>query len=183
MSACRRMVLSFLRVLQYCAISPLLRECLITGTRVRSLHVLFCYVVCVCTIDHQSCLWLACSSKAQHSSRYICCAEDPKQCARLNSALDWYHGNVRLNAAGLTWHRVIGKTMKAPVSEGQAKHFVAGMKSTFQVRAFHCVGYCIWQSVGMLQFMNTKQCAPWYAFYSASQNWNHTSLLARTISD
>ena len=60
-------------------------------------------------------------------------AGDPKACATVNSALDWYHGNVRLNAAGLTWHRVIGKNMKQPVSEGQAKQFLAGMKATFQV--------------------------------------------------
>lgn len=60
-------------------------------------------------------------------------AGDPQQCARVNSALDWYHGSVRMNAAGLTWHRVIGKNMKQPVSEGQAKQYLAGLNTTFQV--------------------------------------------------
>lgn len=60
-------------------------------------------------------------------------AGDPQQCARVNSALDWYHGSVRMNAAGLTWHRVIGQNMKQPVSEGQAKQFLAGLNTTFQV--------------------------------------------------
>ncbi|DBB00858.1 TPA: Glutathione S-transferase theta-1 [Trebouxia sp. C0004] len=57
---------------------------------------------------------------------------EPKARARVDSALDWYHGNVRLHAAGLSWHRVIGKNLKQPVSEGQAKQHVAGMKTTFQ---------------------------------------------------
>ena len=59
---------------------------------------------------------------------------DPQRCARVNSALDWYHGNVRLHAAGLTWHRVIGKNMKQPVSEGQAKAHTAGLHTTLQVQ-------------------------------------------------
>ena len=59
---------------------------------------------------------------------------DPQQCARVNSALDWYHGNVRLHAAGLTWHRVIGQNMKQQVSEGQAKFHAAGLQTTLQVR-------------------------------------------------
>lgn len=46
-----------------------------------------------------------------------------------------------MNAAGLTWHRVIGKNLKQPVSEGQAKHFQAGMQSAFQVRSL-CLLIC-----------------------------------------
>ncbi|KAL3162185.1 hypothetical protein ABBQ32_009892 [Trebouxia sp. C0010 RCD-2024] len=57
---------------------------------------------------------------------------DPQQCAKVNSALDWYHGNVRLHAAGLSWHRVIGKNMKQPVSEGQAKAHMTGLQTTLQ---------------------------------------------------
>lgn len=57
---------------------------------------------------------------------------DPQQCARVNSALDWYHGNVRLHAAGLSWHRVIGKNMKQPVSEGRAKAHMTGLQTTLQ---------------------------------------------------
>ena len=70
---------------------------------------------------------------------------DPQQCARVNSALDWYHGNVRLHAAGLTWHRVIGKNMKQPVSEGQAKVHTAGLQTTLQVQ-FRQTLFCKVQS-------------------------------------
>lgn len=62
---------------------------------------------------------------------------DPQQCARVNSALDWYHGNVRLHAAGLTWHRVIGKNMKQPVSEKQAQTHEAGLQTTLQTLEQH----------------------------------------------
>ena len=61
-------------------------------------------------------------------------AGDLKMRAKVDAALDWNHSNVRANAAGLTWHRVIGKNLKQPVSEGQAKHFTAGMQSTFKVK-------------------------------------------------
>lgn len=57
---------------------------------------------------------------------------DIRHRAKVNSALDWYHGNTRMNAAGLTWHRVIGKNLKAPVSEKQAQHFQAGMQTTLK---------------------------------------------------
>ena len=65
---------------------------------------------------------------------------DAQMRARVDSALDWYHGNVRLHAAGLTWHRVIGKNMKQPVSEGQAKTHAAGLQTTLQVQSDrHCI--------------------------------------------
>ena len=68
---------------------------------------------------------------------------DPQRGARVNAALDWYHGNVRLHAAGLTWHRVIGKNMKQPVSEGQAKAHAAGLQTTLQVQSGgHCITNC-----------------------------------------
>ena len=67
---------------------------------------------------------------------------DPQQRARVNSALDWYHGNVRLHAAGLTWHRVIGKNMKQPVSEKQAQAHVIGLQTTLQVLSRSALNQC-----------------------------------------
>lgn len=81
-----------------------------------------------------------CDDAQQHLSAVT---GDPQQCARVNAALDWYHGNVRLHAAGLTWHRVIGKNMKQPVSEGQAKAHAAGLQTTLQVQSGgHCSTNC-----------------------------------------
>ena len=85
------------------------------------------------TTPHQLRLDASSLAYARHTCRPTFAAGEPKAQARVNSALDWYHGNVRLHAAGLSWHRVIGKNMKQPVSEGQAKLHVAGMKTTFQV--------------------------------------------------
>ena len=62
---------------------------------------------------------------------------DPQECARVNSALDWYHGNVRLPAIMLTWY-VIAQTMQPTfkpisVSEQAARRQLAVLKNTLKV--------------------------------------------------
>ena len=62
---------------------------------------------------------------------------DPRHCAKVDSALDWYHGNVRLPAIMLTWH-VIAKTMHPKVKpiyvgDRPAQRQLAVLNSTLKV--------------------------------------------------
>ncbi|KAL3162187.1 Glutathione S-transferase theta-1 [Trebouxia sp. C0010 RCD-2024] len=62
---------------------------------------------------------------------------DPQERARVNSALDWYHGSLRLPAIMLTWY-VIGQTMQPTiklisVTEGSAKRQLAVLKDTLKM--------------------------------------------------
>jgi len=41
--------------------------------------------------------------------------------ARVNAALDWYHGTVRRGAAGVTWNALIAKNMGLPLSRETAR--------------------------------------------------------------
>ena len=64
-------------------------------------------------------------------------AGDPKECARVNSALDWYHGNVRLPAIMLTWY-VVAQTLQPTfkpisVNEHTAQRQLAVLKDTLKV--------------------------------------------------
>ena len=64
-------------------------------------------------------------------------AGDPKRCARVNSALDWYHGNMRLPAIMLTWY-VVGKTMSPSfrpiqINERSAQRQLAVLRETLKV--------------------------------------------------
>lgn len=64
-------------------------------------------------------------------------AGDPQGCARVNSALDWYHGNVRLPAIKLTWY-VMAQTMQhidktKHVNEHTAHGQLAVLNNTLKV--------------------------------------------------
>ena len=72
-------------------------------------------------------------------------AEDYRYRAKVDSALDWYHGNVRQHAIILIWH-VVGKSMKPnpmPISDGLAKRALAGLKVTLQVMLCPCCADCL----------------------------------------
>lgn len=62
---------------------------------------------------------------------------DSQGCARVNSALDWYHGNVRLPAIRMTWY-VMAQTMQhidktKHVNEQTAHGQLAVLNSTLKV--------------------------------------------------
>ena len=55
--------------------------------------------------------------------------------ARVDSALDWYHGNIRFHALLLTWY-VAGKTIKPPplkVSHARAKQAAIDLSKSLKV--------------------------------------------------
>ena len=71
------------------------------------------------------------------SLQWLRSAGDLQECARVDSALDWYHGNMRLPAIMLTWY-VIAQTMQPTfkpisVSEGAAQRQLAVLKNTLKV--------------------------------------------------
>ena len=120
--------LSFQRVLQYCATWLTLHTLLITGIQVRKLQL---------GLLRPELQWH--EPNCMHAYLAIHGGSgDLQKRAKVDAALDWNHSHVRANAAGLTWHRVIGKNLKQPVSEGQANHFEAGIQTTFKV-CYSCV--------------------------------------------
>ena len=46
---------------------------------------------------------------------------DLRSRARVNAALDWYHGTIRKGAAGVTWHALVAKNMGGALSRETAR--------------------------------------------------------------
>lgn len=154
--ACRMAILSFQRVLRYCGTWLTLNTLLITGIQVCKLQL---------GLLQPELQWHAPDCTHAYLSIHSDSGDLQKR-AKVDAALDWNHSNVRANAAGLTWHRVIGKNLKQPVSEGQANHFEAGIQTTFKV----------WNSC--MQLLDSCQCN---AHLQATLHMKalHASLLVR----
>ena len=74
-----------------------------------------------------------------------CCAEEPKQRAQVDAALDWSHGTIRAGEAKLVFHRVLrarrgaaGSTDKVLASAAEAT-----LKQALQVQLLPGAWTCI----------------------------------------